>query len=211
VPDIDDTPPVSEEPSARSAAPGRRRDALRFVAAVGASAALAGLFFVVFPDDDSGTGAGTAMPEFAPRYDGLAERTRTAGVSTMGEPQDPAAHFHPHLSIYVDGERVRIPVNVGIDPDQPPEEMASLHTHESDGTIHVEGMAEATLGQLFAVWGLPFSQAKLGSFDAAPDDTIRMWVDGQPSREFGALNLSDGQRIVIAFGDEDETPAEVTG
>lgn len=85
--------------------------------------------------------------------------------------------------------------------------MASLHTHESDGTIHVEGMSQATLGQLLEIWGVQFSSEQLGSYRAEGDKTVRMWVDGKPSDAFGVLPLEDGQQIVIAFGSrEGSTP-----
>lgn len=196
-------------PDVRSGRGGGRRGAVGFVAVLAASAGLAALMLFLFPEDEAEPGAGATVAAFQPRYSQLEERRLSTGVSTMGEPQDPTAHTHPRLAIYANGSRIRIPVNIGIDPAQPPDRMASLHTHESDGTIHVEGMATATLGQLFAIWGVPFSPERLGPFQSEAGSRVRMWVEGSPSREFGALELSDGQEIVIAFGAREERPASL--
>lgn len=148
-----------------------------------------------------------AASDFAPVYDGLEERRRAAGVSTMGEPADPKAHLHPNLTLYAEGEQIQIPVNIGIDPARPGDQMVSLHTHETDGTIHVEGMADATLGQFFEIWGVPFSRTVLGPLEANDEMTVRMWVDGEPSEVFAYLKLADRQKIVVAYGSPDQAPA----
>ena len=148
---------------------------------------------------------GTAPAGFEPVYEGLEERRVAAGVSTMGDPADPDAHLHPKLTLFAKGERIQIPVNIGIDPAKSGEEMASLHTHETDGTIHMEGMSEATLGQFFEIWGIPFSESELGPYEADGDKSIRIWDEGRTSNAFDRLKLGDGQEIVVAYG----TPSEV--
>ena len=148
--------------------------------------------------------SGSGSPGFEPVYEDLEQRREAAGVSTMGNPADPDAHLHPKLALYAEGERIQIPVNIGIDPTQSGEQMASLHTHETDGTIHMEGMSDATLGQFFQIWGVPFSTNELGSYEVAGDKSMRMWVDGTPSDEFDQLQLADGQEIVVAYGTPDE-------
>ena len=106
-------------------------------------------------------------------------------------------HVHPRLAIVVDGKPVTVPPNVGIDPAQDPMQMADLHTHDTSGTIHIEGMPAARLGQFFAVWGVPFSATRLGPYRAAAGTSIGMWVDGKRSRAFGALRIVAGQQIRI--------------
>jgi hypothetical protein len=158
---------------------------------------------VVITGGGGGTSAAPGDP-FAPRYDGLEERRLAAGVPTMGE--GGGEHFHPQLELYVRGERIPVPANIGIDPAQPPEMMAGLHTHDTSGTIHNEAGTGSTLGQFFAIWGVPFSSSRLGPFEASGSERVRMWVDGEPSDEFGDLALADGQRIVLAFGRAAEAP-----
>ena len=43
-------------------------------------------------------------------------------------------------------------------------------------------MADATLGQFFEVWGVPFSKTQLGPYHARGGKVMRMWVDGKPSK-----------------------------
>ena len=85
-------------------------------------------------------------------------------------------------------------------------EMASLHTHDTSGELHAERVERATLGQFFEIWGVPFGADRLGPHRATPDTSVRMWVDGAPSKSFERLELRDGQRIVISYGD-DNAPA----
>jgi hypothetical protein len=199
---------VSENTHTNGESPARKTAAY-FGAAILVAAVIAGLVAVV-RSGDGDDGAGPAPSSLEPVYTGLEERRQAAGVSTMGEPQDGDAHFHPRLTVYANGEKVPMPVNIGIDPGKPGPAMASLHTHETDGTIHVEGMAEATLGQFFEIWGIPFSEKEFGPYKTEGSKTVRMWVDGEPSEAFGELPLKDGQRIVVAYGPEDApSPPEV--
>ena len=177
----------------------RRRLWIVLVAATGLGIAL-----LITLLSSKGGEDGPATQDFEPVYEDLDERRQAAGVSTMGEPADADAHLHPKLALYANGERIQIPVNIGIDPAKPGNQMASLHTHETDGTIHVEGMSDVTLGQFFEIWGVPFSANELGPYKADGDTVLRMWVDGKPSREFGQLKLADGQETVIAYGTSEQ-------
>lgn len=141
---------------------------------------------------------------FGTHYEGLGERESAARVPTMMDTMGSSVHAHARLAVYVDGRRVAVPAGIGIDPGQASMEMAGLHTHDPSGTIHDEGMPGARLGQFFAVWGVPFSSRQLGPDEATGSRTVRMWVDGEPSRAFGRLRLEDGLRIVVALG----TPAQ---
>lgn len=179
-------------------------DRRRLWLAIALATVLAVTLGTVLVLSDSETG-GSGSPGFEPVYEDLEQRREAAGVSTMGDPADPDAHLHPKLSLYADGEPIQIPVNIGIDPTKSGEEMASLHTHETDGTIHMEGMSEATLGQFFQVWGVPFSASRLGPYDVGANKLTGMWVDGKPSDEFDQLQLADRQEIIVAYG----TPEQV--
>lgn len=167
---------------------------------------------VLLASGGSGTSASadSAAP-FSPHYGSLAERRAVARVPTMMETMGSPAHFHPHLAVYVDGRQIVVPADIGIDPDEDPMQMAGLHTHDDSGTIHDEGMAHSRLGQFFAVWGVAFSSGRLGPYRAGGSNVVQMWVDGKPSRAFGALPLADGQQIVVSYGPERAAPPETTG
>jgi len=136
---------------------------------------------------------------FGQHYAGLQQRREQARVSTMSSPTADI-HIHPELSVWVNGKRIEVPANIGIDPRRPSGDMASLHTHTPDGVIHDEGQGNARLSQLLAVWGVPFSADRLGPYRAGGGKVVQMWVDGKGSRLFGARKLQDKQRIVVSFG-----------
>lgn len=154
-----------------------------------------------------GTGGGSAREgvvagPFGQHYEGLEERRNHAGIPTMMDTMNSQAHVHPNLWVYVDGTPVTVPANIGIDPERVSMEMAGLHTHDRSGKLHVEGVEHATLGQFFAIWGVPFSAQRLGPHRGGGDKDVRMWVDGKSSTEFDQLKLRDGQNIVVSYGDK---------
>jgi hypothetical protein len=143
---------------------------------------------------------------FGQHYQGLAQRDKAAfPPETRGK----GPHIHPELAVFVKGKPVKVPTNIGIYPDkQGPFGLPHVptHTHDARGTVHVEGAAQATLGQFFQVWGVDFSRTQLGPHKAEGDKTVHMWVNGKPSRAFGELRLASEQRIVIAYGDKRAPP-----
>lgn len=183
----------------------RHQAAGYFVAALLVAATVAAV--VVALTADGGEEPATAAGTFAPVYDGLEERRVEAGVPTMAE--GGGEHFHPSLDVYVRGEQIAIPPNIGIDPSRPPEMMAGLHTHDASGTIHNEAGTGSTLGQFFAIWGIPFSPTELGPHEASASEKVRMWVDGEPSNAFGDLALEDGQQIIVAYGTDEQLPTGI--
>lgn len=158
------------------------------------------------PDDEPSAPKAGA---FGQHYGGLEQRRLAAGVPTMAE--GGGSHFHPEIAIYANGRSVTVPADIGVDPANPPSDMAGLHTHDETGTIHNEAGTGATLGDFFAVWGVPIGPDRLGPFVADDDETVRMWVDGKPSQRFGGLRLEDGQRIVISHGTDRQIPTGVSG
>jgi hypothetical protein len=100
-----------------------------------------------------------------------------------------ALHIHPVVSIFVDGEEEAIPGNLGISGVC----MAEVHTHDTDGVLHVESVhpgKEFTLEDFFKVWGQSIEREGLD---------LTMTVQGEPSDEFGNLVLRDRQQIVLEY------------
>lgn len=183
-----------EQARAEQRSERRRRLAGRVLAAalIGAAAfALYTAFGGPLP-----TGGEDYRPGFGPNADGVEDRRRAAKVPATGD----SPHFHPRLALYVSGRRVTVPTDIGIGGRF---DVAALHTHSADGRLHVEGMENPTLGQFFAVWGVPFSSTRLGPHRATGDMVVRMWVDGKPSEAFGRLALVERHAIVVAFGRKD--------
>src|SRR5258708_39164400 len=77
------------------------------------------------------------------------------------ELEQSAFHIHAHVSIYINGQSVSIPGNVGIagDPSNP-SCFYWLHTHSSDGVIHIEAPNgfSPTLKNFLDIWRTKFAQ-----------------------------------------------------
>jgi hypothetical protein len=170
------------------------------VLAAGAIVALASVVGGRSTDLPAGSGGA-----FGPHYAGIAQRRETAGVSRMSTPTADV-HIHPKLSLWANGKRISVPANIGIDPRDDPSQMAGLHTHDSSGVIHDEGMGDATLGQFFAIWGVAFGRDTLGPYRASAGKTVQLWVDGKPSPAYGSLKLADGQDIKVTYGPPRNAP-----
>jgi hypothetical protein len=114
-----------------------------------------------------------------------AKRLAASGWLTLGESRDGiscepierlAYHIHIHLTIFVNGRPRLIPYGVGIAPPRmginTPNGFfvgsgncfAWLHTHASDGIIHVESPAQKTytLGDFFDIWHERLGPARIG-------------------------------------------------
>ncbi|OYV64554.1 MAG: hypothetical protein B7X07_06050 [Actinobacteria bacterium 21-64-8] len=90
----------------------------------------------------------------------------------------PKYHIHIHVSVYVNGQMMRLPGGVGITKPPLIEKYKAgnfydvvlydclywIHTHVADGIIHVEAPVKQsfTLGQFFAVWAQPLSANLVG-------------------------------------------------
>ena len=125
-----------------------------------------------------------------------------AGNDYTNPPMDSMGmmHFHPQLTLVIDGKPATVPAQLGIDPtlwkdhsldSYGMQGMAPLHTHDTSGTIHVESYANRyyTFGQLLDIWGLNLSAYK----------QVTMTVNGQPVSDYQNYILKDGDKIILSF------------
>ncbi|HEX4527147.1 MAG TPA: hypothetical protein VH108_10460 [Gaiellaceae bacterium] len=89
-----------------------------------------------------------------------------------------AYHIHVHLTVFVNGAARRIPYGIGIAAPRTGTRTPSgffvtsgscfswLHTHASDGIIHIESPSPRTytLGDFFDVWHQPLGANRVGPF-----------------------------------------------
>lgn len=122
-----------------------------------------------------------------------------------------AVHWHPSLTIIINGERISIPNGIGhtkgrvIDVHLSGMRMSPTHTHEErDGTIHLENNNPSskpetvTLGYFFYVWDKPFNATCI--FEYCTDKgTLRMKVNGEESTAFGNYIMRDKDNIRIEY------------
>jgi hypothetical protein len=123
-----------------------------------------------------------------------------SGIECERERQE--YHVHPRLRIYIEGQQVAIPANIGIKEG---ECFYWLHTHADadQGVIHVEAPEQAvyTLGQFFAIWGQPLSSTQLLDRTTDATHSIRATVNGTPLEGDPAqIELVDNAQIVLEFG-----------
>jgi hypothetical protein len=99
-------------------------------------------------------------------------------------------HTHPELKIFVKGEQIEIPQNVGIGAVHQP-----MHTHDDAPIIHLEYPARVTredtrLGKFFAVWGKDFREF---------GQNVTMTVNGEPNTEYENYEMKDGDKIELHY------------
>lgn len=119
-------------------------------------------------------------------------------------------HWHPKLTILIDGEQILIPDNIGygtgkvVDTQLSGMRMSPTHTHESDGTIHIENINPAkkpetlTMGYFFYVWDNEFNSECI--FEYCTDKgVLEMTVNGNENMEFENYIMRDGDNIRIEY------------
>lgn len=112
-------------------------------------------------------------------------------------------HWHPRLAIYVKGEKVEIPENIGVGPAYQGKPsygeggmaMTPMHTHEDLPAIHLEYGAtvrasDITLGKFFEIWG-----KDMRSFGS----NMHMTVNGEENTEYENYVMHDGDKIELRY------------
>lgn len=138
----------------------------------------------------------SSMPPW-PAPGDVPARVASAGLD-LG-PMGTAEHYHPRLRIIINDKDVPIPANIGVDPTTGA--MSAVHTHETDGTIHIEAdtVGETfTLGQLFTQWGVTLTQTQIGGVKATDGQEIVVTSNGMPvAGDPKDLRLEPDQIVVL--------------
>ena len=128
----------------------------------------------------------------------------------------PTDHVHAELKIFLEGQEVVIPPNVGVTSTG----HFNPHTHDFNGILHMGEGGPAGLGNetrlitlddFFDVWrttnvGQPSNNTN-ANFDAThlmdrtanATHTVRMYVNGQLNTEFENYTPHDGDEIVLSY------------
>ncbi|MDP9101330.1 MAG: hypothetical protein M3N21_04195 [Actinomycetota bacterium] len=131
-------------------------------------------------------------------------------------------HYHSHLDVFVNGQRVTVPAGLGINiadkgvqhgplPDGSTAYggisqcsspcISLLHTHDDTGIIHTESATPEpnTLGQLFTEWGVALSASCIGGF--CRPDALGVYVNGAlVSGDPAGVQLRDHTEIAVVIG-----------
>lgn len=127
-------------------------------------------------------------------------------IGSLGCGRAGASYTYAHLSIFLDGQQLAVPADVGwISP--PTNEIGCvypLHTDDTSGKIRIDatGATPFTLGQFFAIWGQPLSSSNIAGITGQP---ITVYVnDGgaltQYTGDLASLPLTSRREVTIQIG-----------
>jgi hypothetical protein len=147
----------------------------------------------------------TGPPPWSNNTDKLAERLRAIGLPQLSA-EGSALHIHQHLDIYVNGQKVAVPQDIGIPSSQ--NYISPIHVHDTSGVIHVESPTVQTfyLGQVFDIWGVRFTTTELGGYTATSEKPLAVYVNGAKyTGDPRQIKLASHQEIAVVYGDAPST------
>ncbi len=114
------------------------------------------------------------------------------------------------LTIFVDGQQVAIPADIGVTSGGT---MESVFTDDTSGELRSDMNSTVTLGDFFDTWrtnaGLAGNNpdavlSDMQLLDNVEDgaNTVQMFVNGELSEEFDDYVLQDGDEIILVYGDD---------
>jgi hypothetical protein len=182
-----------------------------------------GLGHVVAPPPLGPQGPEGIPAEAGPNLAPAASPQPNASVDGIecGSSEQLAFHVHSRLTIFVDGKQEKVPAGVGISGPQTEQTQRGpfvaqgacfswLHTHASDGIIHIESPVQRTftLGNFFDVWAQPLSKTQVGPAKGAVTAFLngKEWT-GNPR----AIPLGAHQQIQLVVGRPIIGPQKITG
>jgi hypothetical protein len=128
-------------------------------------------------------------------------------ILQLGTLSDTVLHIHAHLDLYVNGQPVTVPADIGLASNA----SSPLHVHEGEpGVIHIESAnanAQYYLGNFFDVWGLKLTSTCVGGFCNGNGSTLTAYVNGkQWTGDPRNIPLAEHEEIVLAFGTKSQLP-----
>ena len=91
-------------------------------------------------------------------------------------------HYHLHLNITIDENRIEIPMNIGFEKDSEGNTifLHPIHTYDNSGKIHVETTKNATakLGFFFDIWEKDFTENKILNYTSDNNYIIEIYING---------------------------------
>ena len=142
---------------------------------------------------------------WTPEQSKLGERIKALGLPAPGTEK---YHVHAQLAVYVDGQNLPVPKNIGLASGA----ISALHTHETDGVIHLEADApfQASLSDFFGIWGVKFSDSQLGGYKNDGSKSVQVFVNGQPVSDPANYVIKSKDKIVVGYGAPDSFPKTIS-
>jgi hypothetical protein len=111
-------------------------------------------------------------------------------------------HIHTKLELFDRGRAQVVPAHIGM--SESANCLYWIHTHDSDGFIHIESPVKRTftLGEFFDVWGPDLSWTKASAVTAPHGGRLTIWVNGTmwQGHDPRQIVLRDHETIVIQSG-----------
>jgi hypothetical protein len=153
----------------------------------------------------SAEGLQTTPAPWQPETQHLADRFEASGLPQSGSE---SYHIHSMLRIYINGKQEPVPANIGIDPSGA--FLAALHTHKTDGIIHMEADAPYPfkLGQFFDIWGVKFTNTQVGAYYNQGKNTVQVYVNGKKVANPVGYVMKPHDAIAVGYGAPGSFPAK---
>lgn len=149
----------------------------------------------------SGVSAGlqTTRAPWAPEGNELGTRVAGLGLPVASEG---GYHVHADLRVYVNGKQVPVPAEIGVESGLRGQQLEPLHTHDTMGIIHIESIEQYpfTIGQMFTVWGVKFTNTQLGGYRVGAGNTLSAYVNGKPVKDPPTYVMKPHDNIVVGYG-----------
>ncbi len=165
---------------------------------------------ITIADPSRLAGLQTGDAPWIAEVDNLAARLAAVRLPQMTM-EGEALHIHQHLTMYVNGQPVGVPANIGI--NQRAGWLSAVHVHDDSGVIHVESpyVTTFTLGQFFDVWGVRFTNECIGGYCADDTKKLRLYVNGELYQgDLRTFALGARQELTIVFGTDAQVPKAIS-
>jgi hypothetical protein len=110
-------------------------------------------------------------------------------------------HIHTHLDIFVNGQLIYIPPQIGIIPDKC---IYWLHTHDGTGVIHIESpiKRDFTLGQFLDIWSKKLNNSSEFANIFGGKNIPEAYVNGQKVTgvNYREIKLHAHDEIALVYG-----------
>jgi len=133
-----------------------------------------------------------------------------SAVSQFAAANTMRMHWHPQLSITINGNPFTVPADIGISAelwkdhslDQYGIGMSPLHTHDTSGTIHEESntVRDFTLKQFLAIWGQSVDANQVMDHPVNSGHRAYITVDGTEMPATSDPIMKDGMKTQIVCG-----------
>lgn len=137
---------------------------------------------------------------------GGGEAETEEGKPPEGEALGQPVHEHADFKVFINGKALDFTQGkYQSSPENPLS--ADVHLHDGNGTIVHKHRSGMTLGDFFQSIKKELTKGCFRTdtgeaYCSGPVNTLKIWVNGQPSEKYDTFEFQDGDRILISYGAE---------